>query len=125
MLYVVTAKPKSSELARFWDLLNDGTIRNQEPDGREIIASMKRATVTKDGVQWSETCYCNPPLRHERTTIYDQFFSDIEIQPQTGPTSSNGEWFWQFLKQNFGETPTTETGGSLSIRLRYIPLRIL
>jgi len=125
LLYTVNAKPKNAQLPKFWALLNDGTIRDQEPDGREIIASMKRAVLANDLVQWSETCYCNPPFTHERATVYDEFFSDFEIQPQTGSTSPKGEKFWQYLQQNFGETSRTGSGGTLSTGLRHVPLRIL
>jgi hypothetical protein len=68
-------------MARFWDLLNDGTIEAQKPDGREIVSSMRRAVMNGDRVEWHETCYCSPPLRHERTTVYDQYFADMEIGP--------------------------------------------
>lgn len=125
MLYKVRAKPKATELPRFWTLLNDGTIGGQEPDGREIIASMKRAVLSEGTVEWSETCYCTPPLNHERTTIYDQFFSDIEVQPQTGPTSLKGQQFWRFMQQSFGEKPKTASGAALTAGLRHVPLRLL
>ena len=125
MLYNVKAKPKVTELQRFWTLLNDGTIRSQEPDGGEIVASMKRAMLTGGTVEWSETCYCNRPLDHERSTIYDQFFSDIEVQPQISPASLKGEQFWRYLQRTFGETPKTLRGETLSTGLRHIPLRLL
>jgi hypothetical protein len=125
MLYNVRATPKTTHLQRFWTMLNDGTIGGQEPDGREIIASMKRAVLTGSKVEWSETCYCTPPLNHERTTIYDQFFSEIEVQPQNGPTSSPGEQFWQYLQRKFDGTPKIGNGGGPSAGLRHIPLRLL
>ena len=125
MLYSVRAKPKAAELPRFWTLLNDGTIGRQEPDGREIVACMKRAVLTEDMVEWSETCYCTPPLNHEKSTVYDQFFSDIEIQPQTGPTSLTGERFWRYLQGRFNETAKTGSGRTLSPGLKHVPLRLL
>lgn len=125
MQYNVRAKPKATELQRFWTGLNDGTIGSQEPDGREIIASMKRAVLTAGVVEWTETCYCSPPLNRERTTIYDQFFTNIEVQPQTMPTSLKGEKFWSHLQEMFGETSKTGTGGALTAGLRHVPLRLL
>ena len=125
MLYIVRAKPKTNDLARLWTLLNDGTIANQEPDGLEIIASMKRATLNAGTVEWTETCYCTPPLKHERATIYDQFFTDIETQPQTGPTNSKGEQFWVYLKQTYDDASDTVVGSALTEGLRHIPLRIV
>lgn len=80
MLYLVKARPIALEMARFWTLLKDGTIAAQEPDGMEIVASMRSAVINRDKVEWLETCYCSPPLRHERATIYDQFFTDIETR---------------------------------------------
>lgn len=125
MLYNVRAKPRTAELQRFWTLLTDGTIGSQEPDGLEILASMKRAVLIGDTVHWSETCYCNPPLNHERRTVYDQFFSDMEVQPKTGPAKLKGEQFWQYLQKTFGETPTTDGTGYLTTGLRHVPIRLL
>lgn len=125
MQYDVRAKPKATELQRFWTWLNDGTIGSQEPDGREIVASMKRAVLTAGVLEWTETCYCNPPLNHERTTVYDQFFTNIKVQAQTMPTSLKGEKFWSHLREMFGETSKADTGGALTAGLRYVPLRLL
>ena len=72
MQYFVSARPILAEMARFWSLLNDGTINAQKPDGSEIVASMKRAVVKGDKVSWYETCFCSPPLQHERSTVYDR-----------------------------------------------------
>ena len=124
MLYRVRAKAKLTELQRFWALLTDGTVANQEPDGLEIIASMKRAVLKGDRVEWSETCYCSPPLNHERTTIYDRFFSEIEIQPQISQARLEGEQFWRHLEQTFDETSNTG-GGTMSTSLKHVPLRLL
>jgi len=93
MLYMVRARPIVAEMAKFWVLLNDGTIGTQKPDGSEIVASMKRAVMNEGKVEWQETCFCSPPLRHERTTIYDRFFSDLEIGPSVAATPPKGESF--------------------------------
>src|SRR6266566_1467080 len=81
MLYLVKARPIVPQMAGFWTLLNNGTIEAQKPDGGEIVASMRRAVMNGDKVEWHETCFCNPPLRHERATIYDQFFTDLKKEP--------------------------------------------
>ncbi len=68
------------ELAReFLDRLSDGSIEAQQPDGREIVASMWRARIGNDGMaRWTETCFCPTPLAHERETVLERYFSDLE-----------------------------------------------
>jgi hypothetical protein len=123
MLYLVKARPIFSETAKLWRLLNDGTIEAQEPDGREIVASMRRAVIIEGKVEWQETCYCSPPLRHERATIYDQFFTDMEIEPLDTSTALDGESFWHNLEhRNKGRTPSR--GENMANMARYVPVRI-
>jgi len=126
MQYVVTARPIAAEMARFWSLLKDGTINAQKPDGAEIVASMKRAVIGGGKVSWYETCYCNPPLLHERSIVYDRFFNDIEIEPQVGPVHLEGERFWDQLRA----WNTEKNGGSRQVDgianvAKYVPVRIL
>jgi len=123
MLYLVRARPMASELARFWILLNDGTIEAQEPDGREIIGSMRRAVMNEDTVEWQETCYCSPPLRHERTTVYDKFFTSMETRSLLGSVTLKGESFWDYL-QNMGKATPSGHGCSIVSMARYVPVRI-
>jgi hypothetical protein len=123
MLYLVRARLIATELARFWAILNDRTIEAQEPDGREIIASMRRAVMNEDTVEWQETCYCNPPLRHERTTVYDKFFVGMETRPLLGSVTLKGESFWEYL-QNMGKATPSGHGRSIVSMSRYVPLRI-
>ena len=78
MIYRVTARPVESEMAAFYAALTDGSISEQKPDGKEIVASMQRACVKPSGeVEWFETCYCSTPLKHERETVYDRFMTDM------------------------------------------------
>lgn len=123
MLYIVKARPIVAEMQRLWTLLNDGTIEAQEPDGREILASMKRAVMNHGNVEWQETCFCSPPLRHERATVYDQFFSDMEINPQVATTIPEGESFWDYLKDRNQEKASGHGDDAVSIT-RYVPVRI-
>ena len=123
MLYLVKARPIALEMARFWTLLKDGTIAAQEPDGMEIVASMRSAVVNRDKVEWLETCYCSPPLRHERATIYDQFFTDIETRSLAVSTTPQGESFWQYL-ENWGKERATGHGEGVGNMARYVPVRI-
>ena len=123
MLYLVKARPIVPQMAGFWTLLNNGTVEAQKPDGGEIVASMRTAVMNGDKVEWHETCFCNPPLRHERATIYDQFFTDIKTEPLVAPGDVKGESFWHYLEDwskvraaGHGQ-PTVSVG-------RYVPIRI-
>jgi hypothetical protein len=79
MLYAVSAKLIADRAAKLKTRLLDGSIAAQRPDGAEIVAAMKRARVAADGtVRWTETCYCPTPLQHERATVLDEHFTDIE-----------------------------------------------
>ena len=110
-------------MPRLWTLLNDGTIEAQEPEGREILASMRGAVMKGDTVEWHETCYCNPPLRHERATVYDQFFSDMEIGPLVATGPPEGESFWHYLEdRNRGRG--SGLGDDAVSMTRYVPVRI-
>src|SRR6266704_754014 len=124
MLYRVRARPIAPEMGRLWALLNDGTVEAQEPDGREIVASMRRAVMNGGKVEWHQTCYCSPPLRHERVTIYDRFFSDMEIEPIVAPVPLEGESFWQYI-QGWGRAEGSSREESIVSVARYVPVRIL
>ena len=82
MIYKVRAKLKPGTEATLLARLTDGSVAAQRPDGREIVASMERAALSDDGwVGWTETCYCTPPLKHERETVLDDHFEAMEIAP--------------------------------------------
>jgi len=98
MHYAVTARFKPETAAEFLQRLSDGTIESQKPDGKEIVASMKRAKIGQDGlVRWSEICYCPTPLEHERETVLDHFFEDIETKEIEGHREFQGEEFWEYV----------------------------
>ena len=111
-------------MGEFWELLNDGTIQRQEPDGREIIDSMKRAVINGDLVEWYETCYCSPPLRHERVTVYDRFFEAMQIEPIEAPVDLKGQSFWDHVRDSNASQRAT-SGVKIAGRTTYVPLRIL
>jgi len=78
MIYKVKAKIYENKVGEFFEKLTDGTIANQRPDGEEIVASMKRAVMTKSGFsEWYEMCLCPTPLQHERATQYDLYFTEM------------------------------------------------
>ena len=86
-------------MKEFFQNLTDGKIENQKPDGTEILSSMKRAKIIEPGIiQWSEMCFCSTPLKHERQTVYDKFFSNMEIKNIDDYEEFEGESFFDYLK---------------------------
>ena len=80
MYYTVTARLRYDTAADLQRKLTEGSITSQKPDGKEIAASMQRAVIDDEGVvRWSEVCYCSTPLEHERATVYDQHFTNLEV----------------------------------------------
>ena len=105
MLYRVTARFKADTTAELCHKLNDGSIAAQQPDGREIVDSLHRAVVTASGeVIWSEQCYCDPPLAHERATVLDRYFSDIATEAIENYERYDGLPFTHYLAAEV-ETP--------------------
>jgi len=102
VIYSVKARFIEEKTREFYQKLTDGTIKNQKPDGNEIIESMKRAKITAPNViEWSEMCFCSTPLKHERETIYDNFLIDFETTRIDDYVEYEGEFFMDFLaKQN-------------------------
>ncbi len=91
MLYAVSAKLIPDRALEFHTRLSDGSIAAQRPDGAEIVAAMQRARVAPDGVvSWTETCYCPTPLRHERATVLDRYFTGIETKVIDKPVPFDG-----------------------------------
>ena len=81
MIYKVRAKFKAKKAEEFLQRLTDGAIQKQRPDGPEIVASMHRATIDESGlINWTELCYCPTPLKHERATVYDNYFTDMKTE---------------------------------------------
>lgn len=100
MHYSVSARLIDESAADLLRKLGDGTIENQKPDGQEIVASMQRAVIDEEGlVRWSEVCYCATPLAHERGTVYDHHFTDIETEEVDDYAEFKGRPFLDYLKQ--------------------------
>jgi len=100
MIYSVKARFNIKKMPEFYRKLTDGTIFNQKPDGHEIIDSMKRARITKPNViQWTETCYCSLPIKHERETVYNNYLSDIETELTDGYREFEGKPFMDYIKK--------------------------
>lgn len=99
MIYWVKAKYIDEKMPELYKKLTDGSIRNQEPDGKEIFESMRRAKITAPGVvQWCEKDFCSIPLEHERETVYNFYFSEFETTPVDDYLPFKGKSFWNFLK---------------------------
>ena len=99
MKYRVNANLMPDRAAAFYAVLTDGTVQNQRPDGDAIASAMKDAKMTgPDTIEWYESCYCVSPLKHERETVYDKYFTDIttELVEQFGDVE--GESFWDYLQ---------------------------
>lgn len=106
MIYRVTARPRAEAAAELLARLRDGSIARQRPDGREIVASMHRAVVREDGTAaWSELCYCDPPLAHERATVLDRYFDDIRTEPVEGYETYAGRPLTEWLEAHAGDAP--------------------
>ena len=102
MIYSIKARYIEEKMGEFYQKLTDGTIQNQKPDGQEIVDSMKRAKITEPNIiQWSETCFCSPPLKHERETVYNYFLTNLKTDVIDEYVEYEGEFFMDFLvKQN-------------------------
>ena len=99
MIYRVIARFKTAMAAELRRRLDDGSIAAQQPDGQELVDSLHRAVISESGdVRWSERCYCEPPLAHERATILDHYFDDIVTQPIEGYQVYEGRPFLAYLE---------------------------
>jgi hypothetical protein len=99
MIYHVQAKFREETASEFLAKLADGSIRDQVPDGSEMFASMDRAVVNASGmIEWSEMCFCTPPLKHERETVLDLHFVEITTEPIEAVTFYDGRPFMDYLR---------------------------
>ena len=107
MIYRVTARFRPQTAADLRRKLDDGSIAAQQPDGQEIVDSLHRAVVKRSGdVQWSEMCFCSPPLAHERATILDHYFDDVTPEPIATYEQYDGEPFIEHLLSLPEDTPS-------------------
>ena len=99
MIYKVQARYIEDKADEFFQKLTDGSIAKQEPDGAEIVASMKKAKIVGEGIiEWYETCYCDTPLKHERETVYDLYLNDITTELVDAKGETKGESFWNYFR---------------------------
>jgi len=100
MLYKVKAKIDKLKMKAFYDVLTDGSVADQEPDGAEIVNAMQKAVMTgHDTLEWYETCHCVTPLKHERDTVYDKYLHEIETTlVEERKNDLKGNSFWTCLE---------------------------
>jgi hypothetical protein len=99
MIYKVQARYIEDKASEFFQKLTDGAIASQQPDGQEIVSSMKKAKIVREGIiEWFETCYCDTPLKHERETVYDFYLTDITTELVDAKGEIKGESFWNYLR---------------------------
>lgn len=99
MHFTVSARLIPDTAADFLRKLTDGTVENQKPDGKGIVESMNRAKIGEDGiVRWSEVCFCRTPLEHERATVYDLHFTDIQTEEVEDHVEFEGKPFMDYLE---------------------------
>ena len=97
MYYRVRARFREQTAGEFREALRE-SIPRQQPDGQEIVDSMRRAVVAADGaIEWSEACYCPVPLQHERSTVYDRYFVDLTTETLDGYATHDGQPFLAHL----------------------------
>lgn len=105
MIYAIRARYIPERLPEFYARLMDGSIQHQKPDGEEICASMEMARITAPGVvEWTELCFCPTPLQHERATVYDRFFTDLEAEQVDEHCEFEGEPFVEILRSPIAAT---------------------
>ncbi len=99
MIYRVTARFRTDTAAELRRRLDDGSIAAQQPDGQELVDSLQRAVMTDSGdVTWSEMCFCDPPLAHERATVLDQYFDAVTSEPIEDYEQHGGRSFMEHLQ---------------------------
>jgi hypothetical protein len=99
VIYRVTARFRTDTATELRDRLADGSIAAQRPDGQEIVDSLHRAVMTDTGdVQWSEMCFCDPPLAHERATILDHYLDVVATEPIANYEPYEGRPFMEYVQ---------------------------
>jgi len=103
MLYKIKAKIKPETLKDFFTALTDGSVEIQKPDGSYILKAMKEAVmIDSTTIEWYEACYCATPLKHERETVYDKYFTDFTTtMVYEVKDDIQGESFWNHMEESY------------------------
>lgn len=75
--YIVRAK--AMDLDGLKARLDSGDIREMRPFGGELHRVLLEARVDGEWVTWEEICFCQPPLKQERTVL-DLHFTNVTTQ---------------------------------------------
>lgn len=59
--------------------LDSGEIHSMRPFGGELHQVLLNARVDGDWVTWEENCFCQPPLKQERSVL-DVYFTDLATE---------------------------------------------
>ncbi|MEZ5336716.1 MAG: hypothetical protein R3F46_00495 [bacterium] len=110
MIYEVSAVLITETAIEFRRILKDGTLRQQNPDGREICESMMRARFQDSGrVHWTQASFSAEPLKYEIESVYQYYFEDIQVNAVEGHISFHGPMFMDHLLvlelQELGQLP--------------------
>ncbi|MCB1186657.1 hypothetical protein KDL29_05755 [bacterium] len=98
MFYEVSALLIEAKAIEFRRILKDGTIRQENPDGREICESMMRARFQDSGrVHWTQASFSSEPLKYEIDSVYRHYFEDIQVNEVEGHISFHGPMFMDHL----------------------------
>lgn len=98
MFYQVSAVLITDRALEFRRQLRDGTIREGNPDGREICESMMRARFGDDGrVWWTQAGFSSEPLKYEIDSVYRHFFEDIQVHEVDAHITFHGPMFMDHL----------------------------
>ncbi|WP_438465915.1 hypothetical protein [Marinomonas sp. PE14-40] len=98
MHYQVTARLKPTLASELLSKLQDGTIETQKPDGKAIFIALQQAVIYDKTITWCSQCYCSEPLGHERETVFDVYFNDIEITLINQEKIYQGDSFMAYLQ---------------------------
>jgi hypothetical protein len=80
--YLVTARPRSDQLAGLLQKLRNRAFASLRPFGQEMTHALENARVRDDGAAtWEEEDYCSPPLAQERAAALDEFFDALKVIP--------------------------------------------
>jgi len=100
MIYKIQATYKKEMLKEFFSKLTDGSIESLKPDGIEMLHSMQNAKISSDNfIVWYELCFCEVPLNHERTTVYDKYFDTFTpVLVEKKEDDILGKSFWEYMR---------------------------
>ena len=71
-------------------------------------ATVLLAAARLDEVRWSEMCFCDPPLAHERATVLDHYFDGINPEPIEHYERYVGEPFVEYLQKRQEDNSTIQ-----------------